>query len=137
MNKEELKNVLPHRDDMLLVDKAEVINDKAIGEYTITGEEFFLKGHFPGNPVVPGVILCEIMAQTCCVLLEEQCRGKTPYLTSLDKVRFKEKVFPGDKLEIECHITKVREPFYFASGKGYINGKLAVSGEYSFALMQE
>jgi len=137
MNREELKGILPHRDNMLLVDMAEIRENKAYGEYTVKGDEFFLKGHFPGNPVVPGVILCEIMAQTCCVLLEEKCKGKTPYFTSMDKVRFKEKVLPGDKMEIECEITKIREPFFFASGKAHVNGKLAVVGEYSFAILQE
>ena len=135
MNREELKEIVPHRDNMLLIDKAEVKNENtSVGEYTVTGDEFFLKGHFPGNPVVPGVILCEIMAQTCCVIIEEKARGKTPYFTGLDKVRFKEKVFPGDTLETECVITKTKGPFCFAAGKGYVNGKLAVSGEFSFAL---
>ena len=136
MDKEELKNILPHRDNMLLVDAAEIRGENiSAGEYTVTGEEFFLKGHFPGNPVVPGVILCEIMAQTCCVLLGEKAVGKTPYFAGLNKVKFKEKVLPGDKLETECQLVKTRGNFYFASGKGYVNGKLAVSGDFSFALI--
>jgi 3-hydroxyacyl-[acyl-carrier-protein] dehydratase len=121
---------------MLLVDEAEVGEDgSAVGRYTVKGDEFFLQGHFPGNPVVPGVILCEMMAQTCAVLLAGQSGGKTPFFTSLNNVRFKNVVKPGDTVEFRCAITKSRPPFYFAEGKGFVGGKLSVQGEFSFALM--
>ena len=136
MNREEIKKLLPHREPMLLVDEAEAVDEKpARGSYTIKGDEFFLQGHFPGQPVTPGVMLCEMMAQTCCVLLSGQSGGKTPYFTSLDKVKFKKTVLPGDKLEIECVITNQKGPFYFAQGKGRVGGKLAVSADFSFALI--
>ena len=135
MNKEEIKNIIPHRDNMLLVDEAEVRDGVAYGKYTITGDEFFLKGHFPGNPVVPGVILCEMMAQASCVLLADETAGKTPYFTGLNNVKFRKTVLPGDTFETECRITKVKAPFYFAEGKGYVNGILCTSGEFSFAVM--
>ena len=82
MKKVEIKKILPHREPMLLVDEANLINETtAEGFYTVRGDEYFLQGHFPDNPVVPGVILCEIMAQTCCVLMGDNgnSEGKTPY----------------------------------------------------------
>jgi 3-hydroxyacyl-[acyl-carrier-protein] dehydratase len=137
MNRDEIKKILPHRDPMLLVDDAiKTTDNTAIGHYTVTGDEWFLKGHFPGNPIVPGVILCEIMAQTCCVLLISDAEtATTPYFTGLNKVKFKEKVLPGDTLTITCSITGSKPPFYFAKGKGSVNGKIAVIGEFSFALI--
>lgn len=137
MNKEELKEILPHREPMLLVDEASLVEEnKAIGKYTVKGDEWFLNGHFPGNPVVPGVIQCEMMAQTCCVLLGEIIKGKTPYLTGINNIKLKNKVIPGETLEIECSITKSKAPFYFAHSKGTVNGKLCVSGDFSFALIK-
>lgn len=138
MNKEEIKNILPHRDDMLLIDEAEIVDGKAHAKRKITGEEFFLRGHFPGNPVVPGVILCEILAQSTCVLLADTMDDSvTPYFSGLNNVKFKHPVKPGDTVETECEITRVKGVFYFASGKGFVDGKLCVSADFSFALVKK
>ncbi len=136
MNIEEIKQILPHRDDMLLIDEAELRDGKAYGKKYITGDEFFLRGHFPGNPVVPGVILCEILAQSTCVLLADKIQGATPYYSGLNNVKFKNKVLPGDTFETECEITRSKGVFYFATGKGYVNGKLCVSADFSFAVVK-
>lgn len=137
MNKQEIMEILPHRDNMLLVDEAEIIDETTSkGKYRVTGDEFFLKGHFPGNPVVPGVILCEMMGQSSCVLLADKAKGCTPYFTKMNDVKFKNVVKPGDTLESVCTLTKNRGAFYFIDAKGYVNGKLCVSAELSFALVE-
>ena len=133
MTKEEIKKILPHREPMLLVDEVELRDGKA---FRIRGDEYFLQGHFPGNPIVPGVIQCEMLAQSACVLLSEEARGSvTPVFTSLDKVKFRGMVKPGDTLETECELTGQRRNFYFAKGVGRVNGKVAVTAEFSFALL--
>lgn len=137
MNREEIKNILPHRDSMLLVDEAEVDGDTAKGKYHVKGDEWFLQGHFPGNPVVPGVILCEMLAQASCVLMSpEKMQGAMPYFSGLKNVRFKNPVKPGDTFESECRVIREMAPFVFAEGKGYVNGKLCISAEFSFALIK-
>ncbi len=85
-------------------------------------------------PIVPGVIQCEMLAQTCCMLLADRVKGHIPLFAGLDRVRFRNKVLPGDTLEMECSLVRSRPPFYFAKGRGSVNGKTAVSAELSFAL---
>ena len=85
--------------------------------------------------MVPGVILCEMLAQTSCVLIHEDLKpGQLTLFTSLDKVRFKHPVYPGDTLETRVRLTRQKKPFYFAEGEGYVNGKLCVKAEFSFAI---
>jgi len=139
MNRDELKAFLPHRDPMLLVDEATVEGEIATGKYTVRGDEWFLQGHFPDNPVVPGVILCEMMAQSACVLLPELVEaGMTPYFAGLDKVRFKHMVRPGDTVTFTCTITgKKPTPnggIYFGKGEGHVAETLCMTGEFAFAV---
>ena len=137
MNQEEIQAILPHRDDMLLIEEAFLKDGKACAKYHFRGDEWFFRGHFPGSPVVPGVILCEILAQSAAVLLGGgETKDMIPYFTGLDNVRFKNPVHPGDTIETECVITKAKPPFYFAQGQGTVAGKLCVKAEYSFALIK-
>lgn len=135
MDREQIKKILPHRDDMLLLDDAELIDGCSVGHYTVRGDEFFLRGHFPGNPIVPGVILCEILAQSACVLLGDAVKeGQTPVYTGLNNVKFRSPVRPGDKIETRCSIKRAKHPFYFAEGTVSVEGRLCVSAEFSFAI---
>ena len=135
MNREEIMGILPHRDHMLLLDDAEELDGTAVGHYTVRGDEFFLKGHFPGNPIVPGVILCEILAQSACVLMRGAMgEGQLPVYTGLNNVKFRSPVKPGDRVETRCRIKRVKHPFYFAEGRVTVDGRLCVSAEFSVAI---
>jgi 3-hydroxyacyl-[acyl-carrier-protein] dehydratase len=135
MNREEIMGILPHRDHMLLLDDAEELDGTAVGHYTVRGDEFFLKGHFPGNPIVPGVILCEILAQSACVLMRGAMgEGQLPVYTGLNNVKFRSPVRPGDTVEARCRIRRAKHPFYFAEGTVTVDGRTCVSAEFSFAM---
>ena len=136
MDREAIKKIIPHREPMLLIDEVELADGLATGSYTVRGDEFFLQGHFPGNPVVPGVILCEMMAQSACLLINKQ-GAFTPYFTKLDKVKFRQKVKPGDTIVFTSELTASKDPFYFVKSSGYVKDKLCVSGDLAFALVQE
>lgn len=135
MNREEIMTILPHREPMLLLDDVENIDGTAIGHYTIRGDEFFLKGHFPGNPIVPGVILCEMLAQSACVLMRgAMTEGKLPVYTGLNNVKFRSPVRPGDTVQMQCRIKRAKHPFYFAEGTVTVDGRLCAGAEFSFAI---
>ncbi|MCL2470798.1 MAG: 3-hydroxyacyl-ACP dehydratase FabZ [Propionibacteriaceae bacterium] len=135
MNRQELMEILPHRHHMLLVDEAHMEDEAAVGQYTVRGDEFFLQGHFPGNPVVPGVILCEMMGQCSCVLMAQQLAGATPYFSGMDKVRFRRKVVPGDTIVFTTRLVNSKGAFYFISGTGSVGDQVCVSADLSFAVV--
>jgi len=140
MNREEIKSFLPHREPMLLVDEVKVVKEEdgshvAKGTLFITGNEYFLQGHFPGNPVVPGVILCEIIGQSAAILMKEELTGRTPFFTGMTDVRFKRPALPNDTLEITARITNKRSLIFFVEGTIHVKGELCASGKFTFALV--
>ena len=137
MTREEIKNILPHRDNMLLLDDVEKRDGMAVGHYTVKGDEWFLQGHFPGNPIVPGVIQCEIMAQSCALLVKDELKGRTTLYSGIDNVRFKNIVRPGDVCEITARLTDRRGMLFFTEASLKVNGKLCCKGNLSFALVDK
>ena len=140
MTREEIKNFLPHREPMLLVDEINVVKDEqgddiAKATYYVTGDEYFLEGHFPNKPVVPGVILCEIMGQSSSLLMKEELIGRTPFFTGMKEVRFKRPAFPKDILEITARVYNRRALIFFVEANIHIHGELCATGKFTFALV--
>ncbi len=136
MTKEEIKKILPHREPMLLVDEVVENGDGTVtGKYTVRGDEFFLQGHFPDNPIVPGVILCEMAAQSSCLLMADKVKGKLTLYAGMNNVKFKNPVHVGDTVEFTCSHVKSFGVFEFVKAEGYVGGRVALKGEFSFALI--
>ncbi len=135
MNRNEIQSILPHRDDMLLLDEAELLEPGvARGSYTVKGTEFFLRGHFPGNPVVPGVILCEIIGQTCCALFSDSIQGKTPFYAGMNDVKFRRMVKPGDTLEVRVEHVRSKLNVHVVKGEATVDGQTCARGEFTFII---
>ncbi len=137
MDREAIKQVIPHREPFLLVDEIHELTGETVrGALQLTGEEAWFRGHFPNEPIMPGVLMIEAIAQCGAVLVlsQEQFRGKTAYFAKVDKVRFRRKVVPGDCLELKMDVIKQRGPMGTGYGEARVNGELAVSAELTFVV---
>ncbi|HZK00452.1 MAG TPA: 3-hydroxyacyl-ACP dehydratase FabZ [Tissierellaceae bacterium] len=138
LNVESIMEVIPHRYPFLFVDKVEIVKSgvKGVGFKNVTMNEYFFQGHYPGMPVMPGVIIIEIMAQVGAVILlsHDDYKGKVPYFAGINKARFKRKVVPGDRLRIEVEIIKIRGSIGIGQGKAYVEDEVAAEGEFMFAI---
>ena len=138
LNIKEIKEILPHRYPFLMIDRVEeVIEGKSAKGYkNITINENFFNGHFPDYPVMPGVLILEALAQmgAICILSMEDFKGKIGFLVGADKVRWKKQVVPGDKLDLEIEITRLKGSIGIGKGKATVDGKLVCEGEIMFAI---
>ena len=134
MDREEIKGILPHRDPMLLVDRMET-DAEGTGHawYRIPDNPFYCQGHFPGNPIVPGVILCEIMAQSTCQLYAEVFKDNLIMYRGLDAVKFRGTVKPGDLCEITCHLLEKKGSIYVCDAALSVCGKRCCQAQITVA----
>jgi 3-hydroxyacyl-[acyl-carrier-protein] dehydratase len=137
MNREEIKELIPHRGPMLLVDEIVLDGEYARATYTVRGDEWFLQGHFPDNPVVPGVVLCEIIAQGASLLLRDDLIGKVPFFAGMNKVKFRHTARPGDRLDVTVNIIRHNGPFVILRGEAHVGDVKVVEGEYTIALIDK
>ena len=136
MNREELKQDMPHREPMLLVDEVNVDAEGVCrGSYRVRGDEFFCQGHFPDNPLVPGVIQCEIMAQCCSLIVKDELATHMPLYSGMNNVKFKQMVRPGDLCEVVARQITRRGPLVVCEATLSVEGRMCCRGELSFALI--
>ena len=132
----EIEQIIPHRHPFLLVDRIEELEpgQKAVGYKSVSFDEPYFAGHFPGEPVMPGVLIIEALAQTgaVAILSEESMKGKTAYFGAINSARFKKKVVPGDRLRLECEIIKQKGPVGVGKAEAYVDDQLACRAELTF-----
>lgn len=134
----EIMEIIPHRQPFMLLDTIEELEPgvKAVAKKCVSYNEPYFAGHFPSEPVMPGVLIIEALAQTgaVAILSQPEFRGKTAYFAAINSAKFKEKVTPGDVLMLETEIIKVKGPIGVGSAKAYVDGKLVVTAELTFAI---
>ena len=138
MTQDQIKEIIPHRDPFLLIDTIEEMEPgkRVVATKLMKPDEFWFKGHFPDYPVVPGVLMLEMMAQagaTAMLALPEN-KGKIGFFGGVKEAKFRRQVVPGDLLRIEVEIIKVKGPVGVGSGIATVNGEKAVSAEITFAI---
>ena len=139
---QEILRRIPHRHPFLLVDRAEDYrpHKSIVGIKCVTMNEPFFPGHFPGNPVMPGVLICEAMAQTGAVLmsksLDVNTEGKAIMFMSLDNARFRQPVRPGDVLRMHVDVLRARDVVFKFAGKAYVEGKVAAECEFAAMVVE-
>jgi 3-hydroxyacyl-[acyl-carrier-protein] dehydratase len=140
LDRSEIEAILPHRDPFLLIDEVVelVPGSRVVARKRVRPDEWYLQGHFPGRPIMPGVLIVEAMAQTgaVAVLSEEENKGRLALFAGIDGVRFKRIVEPGDELELTCDLEKVRGPIGKGRAEARVDGELAARGTLTFAVEQ-
>lgn len=135
---QQIQQIIPHRYPFLLVDKViEMTDTGAVGIKNVTVNEPFFQGHFPGNPIMPGVLIVEALAQVGCVmaLSMEENKGKLGVFTGMNHFKFRRQVKPGDTLRLEVNLISMRHGMGKADAKATVEGEVAATGEISFAIV--
>ena len=139
LSKDEIKKIIPQREPFLMIDEVEeyIPGQSAIAYKYVDENEWYFKGHFPGNPIMPGVLIAESLAQTgaVAILSMEENKNKNALFGGIDKMRFKKMVVPGDKLKLEVKIIKQKGPIGIGEALATVDGKVAAKGELTFALI--
>ena len=136
----QIQEIIPHRHPFLLVDYIEDYEpgEYAVGYKCVSYREDFFAGHFPQEPVMPGVLTIEALAQVgaVAVLSKEENKGKIGYLAKVDKCRFKGKIVPGDKVRLETKLIRAKGPIGIGEATASVEGKIVLSAELTFAVGQ-